>query len=383
MRLVHTAVLTIAILAVAALASLAAQSPQAAMRSASGRIPADQDSALASKILNIKEINYYPADNAWTYMWTNFDPAAIGKDFAKIRALGANVVRIFVQPSVFGYPAVLPAMASELSQVIALAAQNGLRVHLTLFDLWSQAADITGSEEWVSSLLSGYAGDPRIVIVELHNEVNVQNSADVTWVTKLLPYLSSVMPGTLRTVSVADISPQLFAQFTHELGNSLPDFWDYHYYGPASGAYSRLKQIQALAAPLPLFIGETGYSTAGTTQSQAAAEQAQASYYQGVFSATQALGLADPAPWILNDFAPGAIPPGITSGASQYGFGLYRVDGTPKPAAAIVQEGFGGTLGNSARSAAAVASPGSPAAAQVADLIRSWPRRSRSWISCS
>ncbi len=357
MRRVHSVGLTIAIsaLTVAAIAAMPSPRaglpqgalPQAALKSASGELSAGQDASVSSQILNLKEINYYPADNAWTYMWTNFQPTVIGQDFAKIHALGANVVRIFIEPSVFGYPTVSSTYAGELSQVLALAAQNGLRVHLTLFDLWSQVTDITGSEQWVSSLLSGYSGDSEIAIVELHNEINTQNSAAVTWVTKLLPYIATVMPGTARTVSVAYISPQLFQQFTQALknANTLPDFWDYHYYGSASGAYNQLKTIQSLASPLPLFIGETGYSTAGTSQTQAAAEQAQASYYQSLFTATKQLGLPSPAPWIYSDFASGAIPPTVEAGASQYGYGLFRLGGTAKPAATIVQEGFNGTLG--------------------------------------
>jgi hypothetical protein len=136
--------------------------------------------------------------------------------------------------------------------------------------------------------------------------------------------------------------------FTRELKNSPPDFWDYHYYGPAWDAYSWLSQIQALAASRPLFVGETGYSTVGTAGGQAALEQAQAAYYRVVFTAATALGLPDPAPWILNDFTPGAIPPHQKADdPSTYGYGLYRVNGTPKPAVAVIRAAFTGKLDDS------------------------------------
>ena len=108
-------------------------------------------------------------------MWSRFDPTAIDRDFARIRALGANTVRIFIQPPVFGFPTVRPVMADRLSEVIGLAAKHSLRVHLTLFDWWSRYTDINGSKEWVSSLLSRYRDDPRIVVVELQNEVDPRN----------------------------------------------------------------------------------------------------------------------------------------------------------------------------------------------------------------
>jgi hypothetical protein len=272
-------------------------------------------------------------------MWSHFNATVIDRDFARIRSLDANTVRIFVQPSVFGFPRVLPVMASRLSEVIRLAAKHSLRVHLTLFDWWSRYTDIDGSKEWVSSLLSRYQRDPRIAVIELHNEVNPRNAEAMFWVTKMLPYISSVMPGTMLTVSIASEGPRVFALLTRELRNSPLDFWDYHYYGPAADAYSVLSQVKALAAPRPLFVGETGYSTDGTPGGQA--PQAQAAYYRAVFSAAAALRLPTPAPWTLNDFYPHAIPPSPAAhDPAQYGYGLYQLNGTPKPAAAVVREAF-------------------------------------------
>jgi endo-1,4-beta-mannosidase len=317
---------------------------QPASHGSAGHCPAAKSPAdLQSTVRDLKEVNYYPADAGWTYMWSRFDPNVIGRDFARIRDLDANTVRIFIQPAVFGFPAVRPVMANRLSQVIGLAAKHSLRVHLTLFDLWSHFNDIAGSKEWLSSLLSRYRDDSCIAVVEIHNEINPRDPAAVTWVTKMLPYLATLMPGTLRTVSTASVPPDAFALFTRELRNSPPDFWDYHYYGSAGDAYSLLRTIKALAAPRPLFIGETGYSTDGVPGGQAAREQAQAGYYRAVFAAAAALGLPDPAPWTLNDFFPGGIPPGrIAAEPFQYGFGLFRLDGTPKRAAAVVRLAFSG-----------------------------------------
>jgi endo-1,4-beta-mannosidase len=300
--------------------------------------------SLESRVQALKEVNYYPAAGGWTYMWSRFDPSAIDRDFARIRALGANTVRIFIQPLVFGFPTVRPVMSDRLSEVIGLAAKHSLRVHLTLFDWWSQFTDIHGSKEWVSSFLSRYRDDPRIAVVELQNEVSPQNRAAVAWVRTMLPYLSKVMPGTLRTVSTGSVPPEVFALFTHELKNSPPDFWDYHYYGPPGDAYSLLLRIKSLAAPRPLFVGETGYSTDAAPGDQAAQEQAQAAYYRAVFTAAAALGLPSPAPWTLNNFSPGAIPPisGTADEPAQYGYGLLQLNGTPKPAAGVVSRAFSG-----------------------------------------
>lgn len=338
MRQVRVVGLTVAAMACAVVALiLATAATHPTSNGAAGQLPAAQESTLR----NLKEVNYYPAAAGWTYMWSRFDSRAIDRDFAHIRALDANTVRIFIQPSIFGFPTVRPIMANRLSEVIGLAAKHSLRVHLTLFDLWSRFTDIQGSKEWASSLLSSYRDDPRIVVVELHNEIKPQDPAAVAWVTKMLPYLSTVMPRTLRTVSTPNVHAEAFALFTRELRYSPPSFWDYHYYGPAGDAYSELGRIKALATPRPLFVGETGYSTDGPPGDPAAQEQAQADYYRAVFTAAAALGLPAPAPWILNDFYPMGIPPGrMADQPVSYGFGLFQPDGVAKPAAAVVRMAF-------------------------------------------
>ncbi len=299
----RTVGLTVAILLVASLILALALTRPASHGPARQLPTAPKSPAIPeSMIRDLKEVNYYPAADGWTYMWSRFDPMAIDRDFARIRALSANTVRIIVQAPVFGFPTVRPVMADRLSEVVGLAARHSLRVHLTLFDWWHQYTDIDGSKEWASSLLSRYQGDPRIAVVELQNEVYPQNPEVVAWVRTMLPYLSTVLPGTLRTVSIAAVPPEVFALFTHELKNSPPDFWDYHYY-----------------------------------------DQAQAAYYQAVFTAAAALGLPTPVPWILDDFSPGAIPPGpMADDPAQYDFGLFHLDGTPKPAAAVVRTAFSG-----------------------------------------
>ena len=168
----RTVGLTVAIFLVASLI-LAIALTQPASHGPAGQLPAIPKSltAMESRVRDLKEVNYYPAAGGWTYMWSHFDPTAIDRDFARIRALDANTVRIIIQPSVFGFPTVRPVMADRLSEVIGLAAKHSLRVHLTLFDWWSQFSDIDGSKEWVSSLLSRYRDDPRIAVVELQNEI--------------------------------------------------------------------------------------------------------------------------------------------------------------------------------------------------------------------
>jgi hypothetical protein len=286
-------------------------------------------------------MNYYPADAGWTLMWTAYSHARTATDFAAIASLGANTVRIIVQPSAVGYPTVSPAMLANFQDMLATAQANGLSVQLTLFDWWSSYTDIAGSEAWLQSLLAGQAGNPTIALVELQNELPVGTAAAVTWAQTLLPFLSNVLPGVPRTVSAAGSTGLSgITTLLNTLTSSVMDVADVHYYGDASGAADAIRTAQAAAAGRPVIVGETGLST----PDGAAGEEAQARFYRVMERTTTALGVPPAAPWTLTDFTATAIP--NNPGVNEYHYGLRRLDGTWKPAAAVVRESFSGIVDN-------------------------------------
>src|SRR5215469_4965197 len=99
--------IAVALLAAASLITVLVLAQPTSQHSAR-RFPAVRESPaiLRTSVWDLREVNYYPASGGWTYMWSHFDPAAIDRDFARIRALDANTVRIIIQPSVFGFPMV-------------------------------------------------------------------------------------------------------------------------------------------------------------------------------------------------------------------------------------------------------------------------------------
>src|SRR2546423_787321 len=78
-----------------------------------------------SLLAGLKVMNYYPAQNGWTYMWTRWDPAGLDADLNRIASLNANAVRIIIQTWTFGYPAPHPTMQDHLAQMVALAQRHG------------------------------------------------------------------------------------------------------------------------------------------------------------------------------------------------------------------------------------------------------------------
>jgi hypothetical protein len=300
--------------------------------------------ALRSYLRSLHLINYFPSGDGWQYMWTRWEPTRINADFSIMAGMGANAVRITVFPAVTGFPVPSRLMQSRLAQIIVMARSHGLKVQLSLFDQFTDFSDIAGSKTWARDILARFAGSPDIAFIDLRNELDAPTTMgrpDVCrWVDALLPAVERDVAGIPVTLSVSH--PQDLKAMRDAL-SAAPDFWDLHYYSPDALAHVIMEQTVRAAAPLPVFVGETGFSTAGDAPAglpagQASMQAYQAHYYQVIEQAALSLGLGTAAPWDLYDFAPAAIPG--RQPPEQYAFGLLHTDGTPKPAAAVIRRLF-------------------------------------------
>lgn len=319
-------------------------------------------------------VSYYPADAGWTQMWEPWRPDRLAADLSRLRGLNANTVRIVLPAHFFGYPEPKPLYLERLRELVALAAERGLHVQLTLFDWWSEYRDIEGSKRWARAVLAPYAGDQRVAFVELRNEIDTSNSEALAWARELVPWLRALLGGrTAVTVSVGGMSPvrDLRVLASALAAPARPDFFTAHYFTGGGETASRVfSQLRAAAGRTPLWVGELGYPTSSTISgypgvplTPAAQEAAQAHYFKLCFAALAGLGLPAPGLWVLDDFAAGAIPVSdVHTREPEYRFGLFREDGSAKPAAAAIRALFAGKrdLGfNGGFEAAAVAEDGS------------------------
>lgn len=302
-------------------------------------------SATAAALANLRLIDYFPASDGWGNMWWRWDPAQMEVDFARIAALHANGVRIIVSAPAFGFPKVNATMAARLAQTLAMAAADGLRVELTLFNEWQQYGEVTQSEEWARELIAPFRGDQEIAYIDLHNELPANDdAAALSWAQALVPFVKGIDGGIPVTVS-SSISSGLapLEALVKGLGADQPDLYDVHYYGDPADAYAVLAAAKQLVGQVPLYVGETGFATSpaygwadGLVPSAGSLESYQDYYFRMVDLAAQALGLALPAPWILYDM------PG--QGTTQWGhhMGILHSDGAPKPAATTLATIFAG-----------------------------------------
>jgi hypothetical protein len=307
-------------------------------------IPATQPGAVAQMVAGLRVMNYYPAQHGFDYMWMAWDPAAIDADMGRLTALGANTVRALIPPGLFGYPTPLAQYTRELSQFVNMASAHGLGIELTLAAYWAWYTDLSGSASWMKAILTPYANDPRITFVELFNEIDPMNAPAMAWAQQMLPLVRSD-GGRPVTVSVMQWdSAAVLNKLKVALGTQQPDFYDYHFYGNAYLARATFQAAKQIAGGVPLFIGETGYSTwlavtpeLGVPLTLPSQEAYQDLFYRTVEQAARDEALPPAAPWTLNDFVPSTLAKG-----RELFFGLYHLDGTPKPAAATVKATFTG-----------------------------------------
>ena len=304
-------------------------------------VPQRATSSLAIRLDRVRLVDYFPSPASWSAMWTRWDAGVLARDFARIRALGANAVRLTIAPSALGFPMPAAVMQRRLAETIALAGRSGLDVQLTLFDQFRAWGDVTGSEEWTKALLSPYRNDDRVAFVDLRNELDPERPDQVAWARTLLPYAEQIAGTVPVTVSKSDAGGAAgFCRLRDSLAPARPAFWDVHFYGVEGLAYSYFAAVSRCAAPQPVFVGETGQSTYpdgrvnGLPISTAAYEAYQEYYLRVVARAAAAAQLPAVAPWILQDLDPAGAPP--QRRPAEYSFGLLRRDGSPKPAASTV-----------------------------------------------
>lgn len=348
-----------------ALAGPASTSPALGLTQARGGILANHPAAGSVTppsgpsripVNQLKLMNYTPAQAPWLAMWQRYNHAQINSDFAAIKGLGANAVRIAIDPAGVGWPTLTTTGANELIDIVNLAKANGLAVQFTLFDWWNPFNSVADSITWMRSALSRFAGDPSIALVEVKNEIDVTNPTMLSWTRAMLAALPAILPGVPRTVSVAG-AQDLGAMRT--LNNAIPqsylDVIDTHLYGITAVVGAKLAAAQAIANGRPIFVGEMGKPTAATAST--CPDYDQAAFYTWMQTMLAKANVTGFAPWTYTDFDPAYLPSQYV-GTAEANFGLRRLNGTWKPAATVIKNMFASGGGqNSLLSLAAQAQP--------------------------
>lgn len=247
-------------------------------------------------------VSYYRPGTGWApQLWKQFDADATRRDFARLKALGGNVVRVFVSfGSFYNEPGRLDAEGlGKFDRLLDLADEAGLYVHPTGPDHWegapSWARAVEGTDARMIEALEGfwrafagrYRGRTTIWAYDLLNEPSVgwggpgvsarwdawrrdrgeapvpipdaragtpttdlasfqafrEAQAEV-WVARQARAIRAADPDALVTVGLIQwsvpaqrMSPRQYAAFRPAAIAKHLDFMELHYYPLATGAY--------------------------------------------------------------------------------------------------------------------------------------------------
>ncbi len=286
-------------------------------------------------------INYYPQATPWDEFWPNYDPAVIESDFAVIKSLGLNTVRIFVPFEQFGGPTVDPERVEQLADLLNRADGHGLKVIVTLFDfradysllLWPNA------DRHMETLLTHFKEHPAILAWDIKNEPDRDYGAAGretvnVWLAHTARLARTFDPNHLITIGWS----------TPEAAHALPNVVDvvsFHYYAPASQLSTAYQSLRASVADRPILLTEFGLPTWNSFFfPNGHSRQEQAVYYGDVLGVLRTTDASGYLAWTLYDF--GHVPPTVAGRypwqvGPQKHLGVLLQNGAAKPAAALLK----------------------------------------------
>jgi hypothetical protein len=297
---------------------------------------------------NLRMINYSPVDAGWEDMWLMWQPGQLAQDFARIRDLGFNTVRLSVSVRAFGFPGLYPTLQPRLEQAIAIAHNAGLRVQLTLFEGLRDLQYIQFGRDWASAVLAPYRNDPRIAYIDVSPGVEPGNVQTRDWLRAIVPHVKSLagdIPVTASFRTTYGTAAQIQALRTAGVG---VDFFDIHYYGWADMAMHHLRAAQNAAGTTPIYVSRAGWPTGidlegeyllpGVAGSEEAREAIQDQYYRILYRTTRTLNMPNPAPWMFADVSIEGVPETLPGDREfERTMGILREDYSLKPAAVTIR----------------------------------------------
>ncbi len=294
--------------------------------------------------VTLKGVNYYPQWRPWADMWRVWDAPQIARELRQAHDdLGINIVRVMLPYNISGKKNgdgnVPPEYLDRIRQFVQIAGELEIRVLFTLFD-FSPGFPAAGTPEearqlaYLQFLIPIFADDDRIAIWDLHNEPDNYGmwgegrSADVlSWLGRMADAVHALDQNHLVTVGMG-LHPNVWLPGPD--GRRVIDYSDVvsvHNYA-SDTAIQQLEAVRALTDK-PILVEEFGWPT-GPACLANYSEDIQLKLYQAEMDAVAGGRAAGAIAWVLRDYD--AAPTGRWDGREEY-FGLYRADGSLKPAA--------------------------------------------------
>ncbi len=122
-----------------------------------------------------KGINYYPKDSPWELFGEKYNPEIIDSDFKKVREMGFNTVRVFLNFHDFIGLTKFSTHLHQLHDLLGAADKNNVKVILTLFDFMGNynLENYSTTDRQVEDLFRSLHTSPSIFAIDIKNEPDI------------------------------------------------------------------------------------------------------------------------------------------------------------------------------------------------------------------
>lgn len=302
---------------------------------------------LGGRPVLLKGVNYYPQWRPWSVMWRDWDAPQTARELRAAREdLGINVVRVLLPYNFSGKKngggQLPPVLVARLREFIQIAGRLDMRVLITLFDFSHDfpAANTpleTQQLDYLRALIPQFAGDDRVFAWDVHNEPDQyevwrdgDQAAVLGWLGRVADLVHQLAPRQLVTVGMSIHSNLWLPGPDGRRPIDYTDVVSMHTYD--AGAVGRqLDELRAHTAK-PILVEEFGWPTRPPCVENYT-EATQADLYRVVVDAARSRS-AGVLAWTLRDFDAART---VRWDSREEYFGLYRADGSLKPAARTLQ----------------------------------------------
>ena len=309
---------------------------------------------LADAPIQLKGVNYYPQGRPWADMWWDWNAPQIAREWRQARdELGINTVRVLLPYNSTGQADGLgkmpPQLFRQLHELTQIAGDLNLRLIVTLFDFYYNfkqpgTPEFARDLAYVRAVVGAFANDERILAWDIHNEPDHygawgdQRSAVQHWLALIADEIHRVTPHQLVTVGMGQIENLWLAGPDGRSALDYSDFVSVHTYD-AGAIAQQLHDLRTRTAK-PIILEEFGWPTGPACTAPNYSEATQVNLYRDTLAAAgqQTSGALA---WVLRDYDQAQS---LRWDTREEHFGLYRADGTLKPAAAVLRAAPGQPL---------------------------------------
>jgi len=327
--------------------------------------PLGDQFVLNGTVYKIKGTNYYPASAPWGAWFGNWNWAEITRDIDRMRTLGINVVRINLPYSAGGWGGanVNPVYLERLERLVEYLRYRGMKANITLFD-WETSFPAAGTQkelehkQYVSAIVGRLKDNPGVFLWDVKNEPDhpdnigggdnwdsnpTKRDQIISWLYRMCQHVRSI--DTNRNHSVG-VGIRWWENVSDVI--NFVDVGIFHSYWPNIGteAIPFVKNCMGQNQK-PIVVQEFGWPSQphpawrGTFWQYDFTEANQLNVFQINIGAFLQHNIAGGIQWQCCDLRAYVEDPNTDPNVSfENYFGLWRIDGTLKPAAIYYRDAW-------------------------------------------